>query len=219
MPPKPKFTRQDLAAAAYRLIRTQGMSALTARDLGKQLGVSSSPIFTYFKGMDEVRQAARELALAEFRESVSDYRSYTPAARYIGIRLVQLGQQEPEVFRLLFMQKHPQPIGITELLEDLGDIGTDVIRLLEADYGLGMENTRLLFEALWIQAFGMGSLCASGGLTLTEAEISRRLGMVFAGQMMLLRSGKLAMVFDDLQKNSGGTYHGIPVTELPFGSS
>ena len=34
MPPKPKFTREEIVAAALELVSEKGMSALTSRDLG-----------------------------------------------------------------------------------------------------------------------------------------------------------------------------------------
>ena len=48
MPPKPKYTRNEVAIAAFNIIKKDGLSALTARELGKSLGTSVSPIFTTF---------------------------------------------------------------------------------------------------------------------------------------------------------------------------
>lgn len=49
MPPKPKFTRDEIAAIAYQMIKEGGVSSLTARDLGSRMGTSARPIFTLFK--------------------------------------------------------------------------------------------------------------------------------------------------------------------------
>ena len=49
MPPRPKFTREDIIEKAYELARKNGIESVVARELGKQLGTSSSPIFTAFK--------------------------------------------------------------------------------------------------------------------------------------------------------------------------
>ena len=68
MPPKPKFTKEAVAAIALAIIKEDGLAALTARELGKRLGTSASPIFTVFQSMDEVKLAARKLALDEFKE-------------------------------------------------------------------------------------------------------------------------------------------------------
>ena len=51
MPPKPKFTREEIVAAALDLVSERGMGALTSRDLAARLGSSPRPIFTVFKNM------------------------------------------------------------------------------------------------------------------------------------------------------------------------
>jgi len=65
MPPKQRYTREEVIATALDIARKDGLSTVTARDLGKRLGCSSSPVFTAFRNMDEVIsetvKAAREL--------------------------------------------------------------------------------------------------------------------------------------------------------------
>ncbi|MEI5604342.1 TetR family transcriptional regulator, partial [Streptomyces brasiliscabiei] len=56
MPRKFMFTREEIIAAALNLTRKGGISALTARALGVELGSSSRPIFGLFKNMEEVQQ-------------------------------------------------------------------------------------------------------------------------------------------------------------------
>ena len=44
MPPKPKFTKDQMIAAALDIVSEKGLSALTARNLGARLGGSSRPM-------------------------------------------------------------------------------------------------------------------------------------------------------------------------------
>ena len=66
MPPKPKFTREEITAAALELVSEGGMEALTSRDLGARLGSSARPIFTVFQNMEDLRQAVRQAAMERF---------------------------------------------------------------------------------------------------------------------------------------------------------
>ena len=66
MPPKPKFTREEITAAALRVISRNGITALTAQALGQELGSSSRPVFTVFKTMEEVRQEVDPVAYCGF---------------------------------------------------------------------------------------------------------------------------------------------------------
>lgn len=64
MPRSAFFSKEAIAAAGLEIIRKQGVEALTARALSKQLGCSLSPIFTVFKDMDEIQTAVRQAASA-----------------------------------------------------------------------------------------------------------------------------------------------------------
>lgn len=191
MPPKPKFTRDQVAAAAFQMIKEGGVSALTARDLGSRMGTSARPIFTLFKNMEEVKQAARELAIQEFMTYISDCREYTPAFKRIGMMIVRYGIHEPELFKLLFLQEHSRGVTFEQTLHDLDGMDETCIQLVMRDYELTREEAKLLFEQMWTHALGLGTMCAMGVCDLPEEEIGRRQGIMFASLMTFIKSGKL----------------------------
>ena len=65
MAPKNKFTREEMIAAALKIVRRNGAGSLTAKAIADELGISTRPVFTCFGTMDtvknEVRQAAEEI--------------------------------------------------------------------------------------------------------------------------------------------------------------
>ena len=65
------------------------------------------------------------------------------------------------------------------------------IRVIRQDYAMTTEEARVLFEQMWVHAFGMGALCAMGVCSFTEEEISEKLGQVFTGMVMMIKSGQL----------------------------
>jgi len=48
VPPKAKFTKEEIVATALAIVKEQGIEALTARSLAKELDSSARPIFTVF---------------------------------------------------------------------------------------------------------------------------------------------------------------------------
>ncbi len=191
MPPKPKFTREEVAAAALQIIREAGVDALTARSLGARLGTSARPIFTLFKGMDEVRWAARELAMRKFEAYIGDYEAYTPAFKRVGMQMVSYGIHEPELYKLLFMQERPAGHRFEDALREMGGMADTCTRLIERDYHMTHAQARTLFEQMWVHAFAMGALCALKVCDFTQEEISQSLGQVFVGLGMAIHSGRL----------------------------
>lgn len=190
MPPKPRFTREQVAEAAYQMIKEGGVSALTARDLGSRLGTSARPVFTLFKNMDEVKQAARELALKDFMVYLNDYREDEPDFKQIGMKIVSYGIHEPELFKLLFLQEHPH-VGFAQSLKDVGDLDEICIRIVMRDYGLNREEATLMFQQMSINALGLGITCAMSLCDFSEDEIGKRLVIMFASLLMYIKSGKL----------------------------
>ena len=191
MPPKPRFTKVEIASAALALVKEQGVEALTARNLGSRLGASATPIFTVFKSMEEVKWAARELALQEFERYFADFASYTPAFKHIGMQMVSYAIHEPELFKLLFMQEHPRGVSFDSYLSELGTMSEVSIALIRRDYQLSEEEARTLFVQMWVHTFGLGALCAMKVCDFSEEEIAEKLGQVFGGLLTMLRSGEI----------------------------
>ena len=48
MPPKPKFTKEEIVQTALQVVSQKGVEALTAKELGDALGSSSRPMDIYF---------------------------------------------------------------------------------------------------------------------------------------------------------------------------
>ena len=109
MPRSAFFTKETIAAAGLEIVRRQGISALTARALGKQLGCSLSPIFTVFKDMDEIHTAVRQAAADLFADYVKDVLDYQPAFKEYGMRLIRFAKQEQNIFQL-FLENASFPI-------------------------------------------------------------------------------------------------------------
>ena len=216
MPPKPKCTREIIAQAAFEIVKENGLSALSVREIAKRLGVSASPIFTVFSGMGEVKQEARELALQEFKELVSDYAQYSPAFKKIGMTIVSYGINEPEMFKLLFMQEHNEPFGFQNTINDLGDLYFTCIDLIMSDYKLNKNDATLLFEQMWTLAYGLGSMCAMKVCSFSEEEIGERLSIAFASHIMLIKSGKLEKAKIDVEKLNTPWETNKAINKFPF---
>ena len=176
MPPKPKFTRDEVAAAAFAMIKEGGVSALTARDLGARLGTSARPIFTLFKNMEEVKQAARALAVQEFMAYISDYQEYTPAFKRIGMMIVSYGIHEPELFKLLFMRDRSGET-VQENKEELRPL----LNLLQKNLNLSEQQAYLFHLQMWVYVHGIATMVATNYLNWDDAFVSGVLTNAYLG--------------------------------------
>lgn len=191
MPPKPKFTKEEIVAAALKLVSERGMEALTARDLGARLGSSARPIFTVFRNMEEVQREVRLAAMERFNEYARKAMHYTPAFKQVGMQMILFAEEEPRLFHMLFMAENEEAKRFENVFSGLGEMASVCIGVIEEDYGLTAREAKLLFRHVWIHTFGIGALCAARVCQFTEEEINEMLGHDFMAMLMLVKSGGL----------------------------
>ncbi|MCH5260522.1 MAG: TetR/AcrR family transcriptional regulator [Lachnospiraceae bacterium] len=181
MPPKAKFSREEIVKAALEIARTQGIEAVTARELGRALGSSARPIFTVFQNMDEVLNEVRKGAREIYRQYVERGLSETPAFRGVGLAYIQFAIEEEKLFHLLFMSEQRPVDNIEEILLLIEDSYDAILRSVEDYYHLKREDAKWLYEHLWIYSHGIATLCATGMYDFTPEEIERQLTEIFIG--------------------------------------
>lgn len=190
MPPKAKYTREEIIQKAFEMARKKGIDAVVARELGKELGTSSSPIFTAFKNMEELQQEVRKVAMREFEAYVRDAVNYTPAFKYVGMRMIEFAMKEPKLFQLLYMREHDGSQTYSMLIDELGDTVGVCIEMIQKDYTLTKPEAELLFRQVWLHTFGICVLVAGKVCRMSPEEISEMLSVEFQGTLMLIKSGK-----------------------------
>lgn len=193
VPPKAKYSREEIIQKAFEMARKKGIDAVVARELGKELGTSSSPIFTAFKNMEELQNEVRKAAMREFELYVRDAVNHTPGFKYVGMKMVEFAIKEPKLFQLLYMREHDGTETYSMLIEELGDTVGVCIELMQRDYGISKEEAEILFRQVWLHTFGICVLLAGKVCQMSQEEISGMLSMEFQGTLMLIKSGKFPM--------------------------
>lgn len=192
MPPKPKFTKDEVIAAALRIVSEKGADALTAQELKTALNSSASPIFTLFRSMKEIMDGVCTAAMQRFERFREDFHPEMPPFKRIGMRMVLFGQEEPKLYRLLFMQERPEGSTFDDLFGHLGSLTQECMQSLQSDYGLSAEKAKFVFENVWIYTFGIGTLCATRVCRFSDAELGQLLTTQFEAIMKLQRTENLA---------------------------
>ena len=106
MPPKFKFTRDEITSAAVNVTRKKGPDGLTARALAEELGCSVKPIFGLFKNMEEVQSAVMNAAQDIYESYLAEDMTSGkyPLYKASGMAYIRFAKEEHELFKLLFMR-------------------------------------------------------------------------------------------------------------------
>ena len=107
MPPKPKFTKEDIVEAAFNIVREQGWEALTQRSIAQKLNASIGPIYSSLKSMTNLEEAviekAYELLLHYSINSRKENGLSFPSLGY-----VLFAKNEKKLFKCFFNEKHTE---------------------------------------------------------------------------------------------------------------
>lgn len=192
MPPKSKFTRDEILSAAIQLVREQGIEAVTARELGEKLGSSARPIFTVFKNMEEVKEELLKKAKNLYREYVSEGLREELAFRGVGSAYIRFACKEPKLFQLLFMSEQENGRDLEHILPVLDENYKAILQSVQQPYGLDEDMAKRLYQHLWIYTHGIASLCATKVCNFSGEEIQTLMTEIFKSLFeKIKRSGRL----------------------------
>ena len=190
MPPKAKFTKEQITKAALCVVSEKGAQALTAKELGAALGTSTTPIFTVFNSMQEVQDAVMLAAMEQFEEYAHKVSYMGPVFKQVGMQMILFAKEEPKLYQLIFMSSINEAQTFDDIYARLGSVADECLDVLQKDYDLSKDNAKTLFEHVWIHTFGIGALCATGMCDFSHEQIAEMLTQDFTAMMMLMKSGK-----------------------------
>ena len=171
MAPKNKFTKDEMIAAALRVVRSKGIDRLTAKTMADELGTSTQPIFTGFGSMDGVRQEV-------YAAAVRVYDGYADAGLKgaipflgVGMQYIRFAREEPELYRLLFLtraqdQEHSAMKSMQHLQALVRPTLMDV-------YHITAEEADRYFRDLWLVVHGLSTLIVTDDCPYSDQEIGQ----------------------------------------------
>lgn len=193
MPPKPKYSVEEIVRAAYGIVRDLGIDALSARELAARLGSSPSPIFTVFSSMEELKAKVWNLAMTELSEKVgrAAEKSDLPY-KAVGREIIDFAATEPNLFALLFLRPDQEPSGSRKSVPDTKSLAERSVEMIVAGYGLEREQAWTFFEQMWIYVMGICTMLVNRLIVLTPEQIDQMLTFQFTALMAVIAPGKSA---------------------------
>ena len=186
MPPKAKFTREEIVSAALEVARSKGIEAVTAREVGNYLGTSSSPVFVAFKNMDELLNEVYNSAVKEYSDYIADSVNYTPVFKQFGFRLIEFASTQPNLFKMIYKYRQGDK-SYSKMIMSIPAADFFVQTVMEqaqVDY----ENARLIFEEVLLAGLGICYMIADSKCTFTEQDLNKYLGIAYRGAVLTVKT-------------------------------
>ena len=173
MPPKQRITREMILKRSFAMFCKEGMESVNARSVAKALNCSTQPIFSYFSGMEDLKNALDQKARDTFEITMSD------AAKAKSLvacccAYVRFAAEQPCIFSHLFMC-----VGDRNAMVRISDASCkDIIAAECAQEGLSEEQAHEVYIRLWTYAHGLASMSALRRVTLDDESVLQRVSQM-----------------------------------------
>ncbi len=171
MPPKAKFTKKQIIKAGLDIVREEGEEGISARAIGKILGSSSQPLFSYFENMEDLKKCVLEEARGLYSEYISKGLSEELSFKGAGMKHLEFANDEPALFVYLFMTNRGEKT-VPHFLFRNGINYENVLAALEKSWNLEKEKAERIYNHISVYTHGLAILFAlkTNIYSLEEAE-------------------------------------------------
>lgn len=173
MPPKKKYSKEDILKTSLEIIETKGESGLNARSLAKALGCSVQPIFHNFASMEELNKYIYNNIYKLYASTLlKAAESENQAYKNIGLAYINFAAEHSEFFKIIFMKETNMNF------ENFMASGIPIDFIITS----GMKLTKLSYQKqkefhkkVWIFTHGIACLIATKTIKFSQKEIEELL--------------------------------------------
>lgn len=177
MPPKNRFTRNEIISCALDIAEEGGLEAVTARAVVSRLEASSKVIFSSFESMAKLQN---EVVAAAYQKYLNEQTRLCESGEYpvykaSGMAYIRFARSHPKLFKILFMEISPpdEPQKLDELNRFAGMVSHNV--------GIDVDDARMFHLEMWVYVHGIATMIATGYLNWEVETVSRMLTDAYMG--------------------------------------
>ena len=168
-----RISKDDILKCAVELIRQDG--EISARNLAKNLGCSTQPIYSLFKNMAELDvelyfyiQRIHKVYIEQYtnQKGFTDYKAF-------GMGFVKFAKVEKQLFRRLYIQK---PFDSKNL--ELDPYFMEVVKTIQKVYGVPHDKALQFHLDMTVYSYGL-AVMQNADSNMSDEEISQRLTAEF----------------------------------------
>ncbi len=105
MPPKNKFTKEQIIETAFEIAKEEGIDSITIRKIADNLGSSIAPIYVNFKDVEELKKAVIS-KIYEISNSILQEQNTGDVFLNIGIASVKFAEDYSVIFKELILKNN-----------------------------------------------------------------------------------------------------------------
>lgn len=167
------ITKEDVINEAFNIVNRSSFTELNARNLAKELGISTKPIYRMYKGMDEIKEDL-DKKIKDFYDCYLNQNldNENPLLSLMTF-YVTFALEYKNLFIYLFLSSNLKWKSVNNVLDEKWNQAM-VINLVNK-HGKTFDEAKKIFLSTWLYANGLATLVATNDIIMDKKEIEESL--------------------------------------------
>jgi len=152
------------------MTRENGFESVNARSVGKRMGYSVQPIYSYFRNMEALKQAVLCAAMQFYNEFIYSRVDKAGVLESMARANVAFAKYETNLFKMLFFQKLNGLNSFDDIYEWMGD--KSATKQIADRLSLSEEKIKEVYIMLIVFTHGVASMIATSSANISDEEIA-----------------------------------------------
>lgn len=169
MPKSTTITKEVILEITFEMVRKEGFAVLSARNIAKQIGCSTQPIYWCYKNMGDLKTEICKKALPYLQNIMLSYSKTDNAFLDLGLGYVRIAYIEPALFKAFYMD-NVMNVKLTDIFPESQQV-VEAMKSSKEYQRLSEQEVKSGIAKAWMLAHGIASLVAAGMLVYDEEKI------------------------------------------------
>lgn len=170
MPKATTITKEIIIDSAFEIVRKEGFAFLSARNISKNIGCSTQPIYWIYKNMDDLKQDVIAKMISYLNQLIGSYKKTGKPFLDYGLGYIYAAYTEPTLFKAIYVDNIIE-LKMTDIIPE-----KEMLEIMKQDtFASNMTDDELMNTAAkaWILTHGLASLIVSGMIGYDESKIEK----------------------------------------------
>ena len=169
MPKSTMISQEVIIETAFEMVRQEGFSVLSARNIAKKIGCSTQPIYWCYKNMNDLKAEICKKALPYLQNVILGYPKTGDPLMDLGLGYVRMAYTEPALFKAFYMD-NIMNVKLTDIFPESERV-VEIIKNSKEYRNQSDEELKNGIAKSWMLVHGIASLVAVGMLVYDEDKI------------------------------------------------
>ena len=140
--------KKDLLKVAVKMVEKEGIESINARDLAKNAGISTKPIYRIYNSLEELKTDVNNIIKKEYDEFIMKRVDNKNALITVCVAYVEFAYMHKNYFKCMFLSNNLNWTNINDVLNEKWNQST-IINLVNK-HSLSFEEAKTLFMNVWL---------------------------------------------------------------------